>query len=197
MHRLFFQNFGSETQSNVLFGSPTDEGRDRSVAKQNGNEQHERQKKRPKEAAKKFPNIGNFPLQSLPVRSNQAIQWEETLKSVFDAMDAELEAEYGMDYPLHPSRPKRGETANPEDDGLFNVGAAFSAGFGSKYGPGYVVEIRIATLSRVPEAVRAEIKEKIFQGLEKRLPAAFPGKNLRVTKENGVIRIYGDLSLDD
>jgi len=125
------------------------------------------------------------------------MKWEETLKSVFDAIDAELEAGYGNDYPLHPSRPKRGVTANPEDDGLFNVGAAFSAGFGSKYGPGYVVEIRLATLNHVPEDVQAEIKEKVFQGLEKRLPQAFPGKELHVSEENGIIRIYGDLSLDD
>jgi len=131
------------------------------------------------------------------MRSNKAMKWEETLKSVFDALDHELEAEYGMHYPLHPSRPKRGATANPEDDGLFNVGAAFSAGFGSKYGPGYVVEIRIATLRQVPHDIRTEIKQKIFQGLEKRIPAAFPGKVLHVSEENGIIRIHGDLSLDD
>lgn len=131
------------------------------------------------------------------MRSHKVMNWEKTLKSVFDAMDHELEAEYGGRYVLHPSRPKHGTTSNPEDDGLFNVGAAFSAGFGSKYGPGYVVEIRIATLSRVPEAVRAEIKQKIFQGLENRLPKAFPGKELHVAEEHGIIRIHGDLSLDD
>lgn len=125
------------------------------------------------------------------------MKWERTLKSVFDALDHELETEYGGHYVLHPARPKHGATSNPEDDGLFNVGAAFSAGFGSKYGPGYTVEIRIATLSRVPEVVRAEIKQKIFQGLEKRLPQAFPSKELHVAEENGVIRIHGDLSLDD
>ena len=125
------------------------------------------------------------------------MQWEKTLKSVFDAIDAELEAEYGGNYSLHPSRPDHGTTANPEDDGLFNVGAAFSAGFGSIHGPGYVVEIRIATLKKVPEAVCEEIKEKVFQGLKKRLPESFPGKALHVSEENGLIRIHGDLSLDD
>jgi len=123
--------------------------------------------------------------------------WEETLKSVFDVIDAELETEYSGRYSLHPSRPKRGETANPEDDGLFNVGAAFSAGFGSKYGPGYVVEIRLSTLINVPDEVREEIKVKVFQCLETRLPKAFPGKALHVSEESGVIRIHGDLSLDD
>jgi hypothetical protein len=131
------------------------------------------------------------------MRSREAMQWEETLKSVFDSIDHELETEYGGNYSLHPSRPKRGATANPEDDGLFNVGAAFSAGFGSKYGPGYVVEIRIATLRDVPGEVQDEIKKEVFQRLEKRLPAAFPGKKLHVSEENGLIRIHGDLSLDD
>jgi hypothetical protein len=130
------------------------------------------------------------------MRSREAMQWEDTLKSVFDVLDHELEAEYGTRYTLHPSRPQRGVTTNPEADGLFNVGAAFSAGFGSKYGPGYVVEIILSTLTNVPDEVRDEIKVKVLQGLEKRLPAAFPGKELHVSEENGVIRIHGDLSLD-
>ncbi|MEI8205786.1 MAG: hypothetical protein WCG03_02800 [Kiritimatiellales bacterium] len=131
------------------------------------------------------------------MRSREAMQWEQTLKGVFDDIDAELETEYGGNYSLHPSRPVRGVTANPEDDGLFNVGAAFSAGFGSKYGPGYVVEIRLSTLINVPDEVREEIKIKVFQRLGKRLPVAFPGKELHVSEENGVIRIHGDLSLDN
>jgi hypothetical protein len=131
------------------------------------------------------------------MRSREAMQWEETLKSVFDTLDHELEAQYGARYTLHPARPAHGTTTNPEADGLFNVGAAFSAGFGSKYGPGYVVEIRLSTLRQVPPEIRAEIKVKVFQSLEKRLPQAFPGKRLHVSDENGVIRIHGDLSLDD
>jgi hypothetical protein len=98
--------------------------------------------------------------------------------------------------PLHPRRHLE-TNVNPEADGLFNIGAAFSAGFGSKTGPGYVVEIRLATLKEVPADVRAEIKAKVFQYLEERLPAAFPGKTLRVSDENGIIRIHGDLGLDD
>jgi len=125
------------------------------------------------------------------------MKWEKTLKGVFDEIDRELEAQYGTQWPLHPSRPKNGATSNPEADGLFNVGAAFSAGFGSKYGPGYVVEIRLSTMKRVPTAVRAEIKQKVFQALEKRLPETFPTRKLHVTEENHIIRIYGDLSLNN
>ncbi len=125
------------------------------------------------------------------------MQWEKVLKSVFDEIDHELEAGYGGTYTLHPSRPEHGSTSNPEADGLFNVGAAYSAGFGSKHGPGYVVDIRLSTLKEVPAEVRAEIKASVLQYLDERLPAAFPGKELRVSEENGVIRIHGDLSLDE
>ena len=130
------------------------------------------------------------------MRSREAMRWEATLKGVFDTIDHELEAEYGDRYPLHPSRPHHGKTSNPESDGLFNVGAAFSAGFGSQYGPGYVVEIRMSTLKNVPSDVRTEIRKKVFRALKERLPAAFPGKELHVSKENGLIRIHGDLSLE-
>jgi hypothetical protein len=124
------------------------------------------------------------------------MQWEKKLKSVFDEIDRELEEQYDDQWPLHPSRPEDGTTSNPAQDGLFNVGAAFSAGIGSQHGPGYTVEIRLSTLKNVPSEVRAKIKEQVFQRLETKLPAAFPGKEMKVAEENGVIRIYGDLSLD-
>ncbi len=131
------------------------------------------------------------------MRSPKAMQWEGRLKGIFDTIDAELESEYGKAYRLHPSRPKRDATSNPEADGLFNIGASFSAGFGSKTGPGYIVEIRFSTLERVPLKIREEIKQYVFQSLEKKLPQVFPNNELKVSKENGIIRIYGDLSLDD
>ncbi|QHI70221.1 hypothetical protein [Tichowtungia aerotolerans] len=130
------------------------------------------------------------------MRHNKAMQWEQTLKGVFDEIDRELEAQYDDQWPLHPSRPKEGTTSNPEQDGLFNIGAAFSTGIGSKHGPGYTVEIRISTLKHIPAEVRDQIKNQVFQSLEKKLPSAFPGKKLHVSTDNNLIRIYGDLSLD-
>ncbi len=59
-------------------------------------------------------------------------EWEKTLKEIFDIIDDYIEDKYGFLYPLHPSRPQRGRTANKSSDGLFNIGAAFSAGFGSR-----------------------------------------------------------------
>jgi len=114
---------------------------------------------------------------------------------VFDEIDHELETQYSAQWPLHPSRPKRGATANPEADGLFNIGAAFSIGPGSKHGPGYTVEIRLSTLKNVAAAVRKKIKAQVFQCLEEKLSAAFPGRELQVSEDNGLIRIHGDLSL--
>ena len=124
------------------------------------------------------------------------MKWERTLKAIFDEIDHELEAQYSGQWPLHPARPKRGKTSNPEHDGLFNVGAAFSVGIGSKYGPGYTVEIRTSTLKNVPADIRTKIKQQVFQTLEEKLPLAFPEKELHVSEENGIIRIHGDLSLD-
>ncbi len=130
------------------------------------------------------------------MRGRRVMNWEKTLKRVFDDIDRELEQEYGGRWPLHPSRPKRGSTSNPEADGLFNIGAAYSAGLGSPHGPGYTVEIRLSTLDRVPPDVRSEIRRTVLERLRTRLPDAFPGKSMQISDQNGVIRIHGDLSLD-
>lgn len=130
------------------------------------------------------------------MRHSKAKAWELRLKSVFDEIDAELEAEFGTSYALHPSRPANGETSNPEMDGLFNVGASFSAGFGSKLGPGYVVDIRLSTLQRVPSPIKEDLLEKVKSLLEEKLPIAFKGRELTVNVERHHLRITGDLSLD-
>lgn len=131
------------------------------------------------------------------MRHRKVMAWEKQLKAVFDEIDREMEDQYGDQWPLHPSRPKEGATANPEHDGLFNIGAAFSSGIGSRHGPGYTVEIRISTLKNVPADVRDEIEAKVVQRLKNKLPAAFPGRELNVSDDYGLIRIHGDLSLDD
>ena len=131
------------------------------------------------------------------MRGRKVKEWEKKLKGVFDEIDHELEAQYKGLWQRHPSRPKHGATSNPEADGLFNVGAAFSSGIGSKHGPGYTVDIRLSTLKNVSADIRKKIKTQVFQTLEKKLPAAFPGKALQVSEDRGIIRIHGDLSLDE
>lgn len=118
------------------------------------------------------------------------------LKSVFDEIDAELEEKYGDRFPLHPARRAEGTTSSPEMDGLFNVGASYSAGFGSKFGPGYVVNIHLSTLEHVPAELKTEIRDKVQTLLLEKLPIAFPGKNLQVDREHKHLRIHGNLSLD-
>ncbi|MBN2684941.1 MAG: hypothetical protein JXR40_06650 [Pontiellaceae bacterium] len=122
--------------------------------------------------------------------------WEKRLKAVFDEIDVELEHLYGDRFRLHPARRAEGTTSNPEMDGLFNVGASYSAGFGSKFGPGYVVDIRLSTLEHVPAELKTEIRDKVQSMLIEKLPTAFPGKNLQVDRERKHLRIHGDLSLD-
>lgn len=126
----------------------------------------------------------------------KAKEWERRLKTVFDEIDGTLEDEYGAQFNLHPSRPAEGRTSNPEMDGLFNVGASYSAGFGSKLGPGYVVDIRLSTLQRIPNKLREELRDKVQALLIEKLPSVFPENKLQVDKEHQHLRIYGDLSLD-
>ena len=74
--------------------------------------------------------------------------------------------------------------------------APVAGGFGSRFGPGYVVDIRISTLQHVPNALKEELRDKVLDWLREKLPAAFPENELLVDKEGRHLRIYGDLSLD-
>lgn len=121
--------------------------------------------------------------------------WESRLKRVFDRIDDSLEEKYGRKYPLHPARPPRGTTASKAHDGLFNVGASFSAGYGTRRGPGYVVEVRLVTLSRVPHYLRSRIEEEVVEKLREELPKEFPDRELEVERDGPVYKIYGDLRL--
>jgi len=103
------------------------------------------------------------------MRHQKVKQWEKKLKHIFDEIDTELETQYAGRFSRHPARPKAGTTSNPEMDGLFNVGASYSAGFGSKWGPGYVVDIRLATLQpiqkRTPQQCATTPQTKITRRL--------------------------------
>ncbi len=122
-------------------------------------------------------------------------EWEQTLKKIFDEIDDYLEDMYGGLYPLHPARRKRGETANKSYDGLFNVGASFSAGFGSEYGRGWVFDVHISTLSDVSPEIRDQIYNDAANRLAKLLAEHYPDRNIRVEKDGNVFKIFGDLEL--
>jgi len=129
------------------------------------------------------------------MRHHKIEEWESKLKRVFDRVDDHLEEKYGRKYPLHPARPTRGTTSSKAHDGLFNLGASFSAGYGSKRGPGYVVEVRMVTLPRVPQYIRNQIEEEAVERLREELPREFPDRELKIERDGQVYKIHGDLRL--
>lgn len=133
-----------------------------------------------------------------PANWTKRERWEARLKAVFDRIDRELESIPSLHpFPRHPARPPHASTANPEDDGLFDIGASFTPGAGSRYGPGYVLSVRIATLAPVPNAKQKQLESFVVKRLRAELPKAFPHANLHVRKDGRIYKIYGNLSLDD
>jgi hypothetical protein len=123
--------------------------------------------------------------------------WEGRLRKIFKEINDVLEEKYCGIFPLNPVRARHGTTSDPESDGLFDVGATYSTGLGSKYGEGYVIEVRWATLSKIPETLVMESESIVENILNSRLPEEFPGKNLRVVHDGDVMKIVGDLSLNE
>ena len=127
-------------------------------------------------------------------RDPRVTAWERKLEGLFHEIDHIMEDRHGDRYPLHPNRPAHGTTSNPSADGLFNLGAAFSPGFGSEHGRGYIVSIRLSTLERIPPDVMERMEQEILALLREKLPAVFPGRALRVERDGHAFKIIGDLS---
>ncbi|MDR1894672.1 MAG: hypothetical protein LBQ61_08340 [Spirochaetales bacterium] len=125
----------------------------------------------------------------------RTIEFEETLRTALLTLDAYLEDRWGEAFPLHPARPPRGQTSGGEMDGLFNVGASFTPGFGSRLGRGWAVDIHLATLAQVSPEVRRAIQEEARVKLVEELARVFPGRRLLVEEDGGALKIHGDLSL--
>ena len=127
----------------------------------------------------------------------KTIEFDKRLERLLDEVDAYIEDAYGSRYPLHPARPARGATANPQADGLFNVGADFTPGFGSELGRGYLIDIKVATLEAVDGSVRSEIYRAAIRKIEELLPLHFPERELVVRQDGNHFKIQGDFSLGD
>ena len=122
-------------------------------------------------------------------------EFDERFKKLFDEVDDYIEDQYGHSYSLHPMRPKQGETSNPEADGLFNIGAVFTPGFGSELGRGYLIDISMSTLEKVDEEVRMEIYRAAAKKVRELLPVYFPERELKVRRDKNHFKIQGDFSL--
>ncbi len=123
------------------------------------------------------------------------VKLEERLKALFDEVDGYIEERYGGSYPLHPNRPARGQTANPQTDGLFHLGADFTPGFGSEKGRGYLIDMVMVTLEEVDPAVREEILQAVVEKVQELLPKHFPERALTVIRDGNHFKIQGDFSL--
>ena len=123
------------------------------------------------------------------------IQFDNQMKAMLDAVDNYIEDKYGDLYPLHPVRPKRNETANPQADGLFSVRADFTPGYGSDLGRGYILKVEMKTLAEISDDVRQTIFSDAVQKIESLLPVYFPERKLEVKQDREFCKIVGDFSL--
>ena len=131
------------------------------------------------------------------VYSQKIREFDNQLKKIFDIVDDYLENNYGNRYRLHPNRPQRGKTGNKASDGLFNIGASFSPGYGTEYGRGYVVDLDLATLEHVPEQVQIDLENEVADLLRGIIEEKFPDQDINVSRDGNVLKIYGELILKD
>jgi len=124
-------------------------------------------------------------------------EFDNRMKKLFDEVDDFIEDQYGGSYSLHPTRPARGVTANPEADGLFNIGANFTPGYGSELGRGYLIDVSISTPDKVDEDIRREIYEAAANKVRELLPIHFPERMLTVRRDKNHFKIQGDFSLGE
>ena len=129
------------------------------------------------------------------MRGAHVRKWEKRLQEVLDEIDDLLEHTHGKKWSLRPNRPRRGFTTNRATDGLFSIYASFTAGFGSSYGRGYVVQVRMSTLNHVPTHERIKIEGQVAELLREKLPGKFPRRKLMVRQDGRRFKIFGDLSL--
>jgi hypothetical protein len=119
------------------------------------------------------------------------------MEILFHETDRELEDRFGAFFALHPNRPRRGETGNPEMDGLFEIAPDFSPGFGSEKGRGYLVSLRVATLEKVPPEKFEALMSQAAELVREKLPRYFPGRDLEVVRDGKRFKIIGDFSLGE
>ena len=88
-------------------------------------------------------------------------QWELTLKTALDSIDALLEKKYGPLLVRKASRPAAGKASNPKYDGVFGIDSKFTLGYASGSGPGYIIELlsgcAVRNLNRAANMLRGKL----------------------------------------
>jgi hypothetical protein len=120
---------------------------------------------------------------------------EDKLKKICDLVDDVLEDNYGDSFRLHPNRSKRGEAANKAYDGLFNITASFTAGYGSDLGRGYVLDLNLVTLENVPGEFLDRITREVKDLIAEELKRVFPDREMKIAIEENILKITGDFHL--
>ncbi|MDY4889662.1 MAG: hypothetical protein SO135_08000 [Sphaerochaetaceae bacterium] len=120
---------------------------------------------------------------------------EDTMSQMCRQLDDYLEDKYGNLYRIHPNRPVRGRTANPNNDGLFSTGTMFTLGYGSDFGRGYIIDIEIRSLEKIPSEERQKIEKDGIAFITKRLGSFFPDRKLEIVRDKTVWKLIGDFSL--
>lgn len=129
------------------------------------------------------------------MRGARLENWEKQLNAALQQVDYYLEDQYEDMFSLRPNRLERGKAANNKYDGLFAISAKFTQGYGSKYGPGYGIDLRIATLTTVNEEIKEQILKSAVSQLRLELKSFFPNRQLSIKLDGNSYKIIGDLSL--
>lgn len=127
----------------------------------------------------------------------RAEKMEEKLFHALEATDSEMERRYGDRFSLHPARLPDGEAASRQYDGLFSLSAGFTPGIGSKFGPGYSLDLRMVTLEAVPKEFRGQFEQEAVEFLRGELLKQFPERHLEIVRDVNGFKIVGDLSLGE
>ena len=122
---------------------------------------------------------------------------EEKMAQLCQALDNHLEDIYGDHYRLHPNRLRRGKGSNPSFDGLFSTSLAFTLGYGSEYGRGYVVNVEIRTLDKVSQYDSTKIQAEAFSFISLNLKKYIPDQDLKIVQDGNLMKVIGDFSLGD
>ena len=122
---------------------------------------------------------------------------ENKLSLLCQALDNHLEDKFGEHYKVHPNRLKRGQAANPTFDGLFSTSLAFTLGYGSKYGRGYVMNVEIRTLDKVSQYDSTKIQAEAFSFISQNLKKFLPDQDLKIVQDGNLMKVVGDFSLGD